>query len=70
MDIRGGEAFTGALPQGTFSTALNPAAPLATANTVMGNVTKPLNTFGQFVKAAGTKEGLKQIGTETLKNLS
>jgi len=68
--IRGGEAFSGAIPQGTFSTALNPAAPLATANTVMGNVTKPLNTFGQFVKAAGTKEGLKQIGTETLKNLA
>ena len=69
-DIRGGSFFSDAIPQGTFSTALNPAAPLATANTVMGNVTKPLNTFGQFVKAAGTKEGLKQIGTETLKNLA
>ena len=70
VGIRGGEAFTGALPQGTFSTALNPAAPLATANTVMGNITKPLNTVGQFFKAAGTSEGLKQIGTETLKNLA
>ena len=34
--IRGGEAFSGALPQGTFSTALNPAAPLPRANTEMG----------------------------------
>ena len=70
MNIRGGEAFTGAIPQGTFSTALNPAAPLAASNTVMGNITKPLNTVGQFFKAAGTSEGLKQIGTETLKNLA
>ena len=70
VEIRGGEAFTGAIPQGTFSTALNPAAPLAVSNTVMGNITKPLNTVGQFFKAAGTSEGLKQIGTETLKNLA
>ena len=68
--IRSGPLFSNALPQGTFSTALNPAAPLATANTIMGNVTKPLNTVGQFFKNAGTKEGLKQIGTETLKNLA
>ena len=68
-DIRGGSFFSDAIPQGTFSTALNPATPLAAANTVMGNVTKPLNTVGQFFKTAGTKEGLKQIGTETLKNL-
>ena len=61
--IRGGEAFSNVVPGGTgpMGTAIAPS--------IMPTGPQTINSLSDFMTAAGTKEGLKQIGTETLKNL-
>ena len=62
--IRGGEAFSNVVPGGTgpMGTAIAPS--------IMPTGPQTINSLSDFMTAAGTKEGLKQIGTETLKNLA
>ena len=62
--IRGGEAFSNVVPGGTgpMGTAIAPS--------IMPTGPQAISSVGDFMTAAGTKEGLKQIGTETLKNLA
>lgn len=62
--IRGGEAFSNVVPGGTgpMGTAIAPS--------IMPTGPQTISSIGDFMTAAGTKEGLKQIGTETLKNLA
>ena len=63
-NIRGGEAFSNVVPGGTgpMGTAIAPS--------IMPTGPQAISSVGDFMTAAGTKEGLKQIGTETLKNLA
>jgi hypothetical protein len=42
----------------------------AIAPSIMPTGPQTISSVGDFMTAAGTKEGLKQIGTETLKNLA
>ena len=73
--IRGGEAFSNVVPGGDISrmTAMSGQNPFITnklSASIMPTGPQAISSVGDFMTAAGTKEGLKQIGTETLKNLA
>ena len=67
--IRGGEAFSGAVPGG-FNPMSGDIQKIPIASSIMPTGPQAISSVGDFMTAAGTKEGLKQIGTETLKNLA
>ena len=67
--IRGGEAFSGAVPGG-FNPMSGDIQKIPIASSIIPTGPQAISSVGDFMTAAGTKEGLKQIGTETLKNLA
>ena len=73
--IRGGEVFSNVVPGGDISrmtamTGQNPFITNKLSASIMPTGPQTINSLSDFMTAAGTKEGLKQIGTETLKNLA